>query len=99
MANTLRVMIGRAVLGCTAALGLAATAARADTVWMVTQGAPFERPKVKIEGMQGDALIFRGQNARAADPKPLSEIHHIQADDEPALNAGETAFVAGKWDE
>jgi TolA-binding protein len=100
MSNTFRAKIGRVVLRCGAvALALASSVARADTVWTVTKGDPFERPKVKIEGMQGDGLVFRGQNARTADPKPLSEIHHVQADDEPALNAAENAFIASRWDD
>ena len=91
-----------ALLGWVAA-GLGASASRADTVWTLSSAAnakPFERPKVKIDGLQGDALLFRsGQQQRSSDPKPLNEIWRIQVDDEPALNAAETAFVAGKWDD
>ena len=51
-----------ALVGCFAAVGISPTAARADTVWTLSSGAnakPFERPKVKIDGLQGDALLFR----------------------------------------
>ena len=85
------------------ALGLIASPATADTVWTLASGAnakPFERPKVKIEGMQGDGLLFRSASQdRAAEPKPIGEIWRIQVDDEPALNAAETAYVADKWDD
>jgi hypothetical protein len=83
------------------ALLLGSPAARADTVWTIAGGGkPFERPRVKIEKMQGDGLVFRSASQdRAADPKSLKEIHRVQADGETALNAAENAYVADKWDE
>lgn len=75
--------------------------ARADAVWTVTAGGkPFERRNLKIEGMNADGLLFRSMSQdRAALPRPMKEIWRIEADDEPALNAAETAFVADKWDD
>src|SRR4051812_32679544 len=82
---------------------LSATLARADSVWTMSGGAsakPFERKNVKIDAMTGDALSFRSMNAdRAAEPRPLKGIWRVQVDDEPALNAAETAFVGQKWDD
>jgi TolA-binding protein len=84
-------------------LAVLAGPARADSVWTISGGAnakPFERKNVKIDGMTGDALSFRSINAdRAAEPRPLKEIWRVQVDDEPALNAAETAFVGQKWDD
>jgi tetratricopeptide (TPR) repeat protein len=90
-----------ALLGCVCAAGAAGV--RADTVWTLSSAAnakPFERPKVKIDGLAGDALLFRSaQTSRQSDPKPLNEVWRIEVDNEPALNAAEAAFVAGKWDD
>lgn len=87
----------------TALLVGAPAGALADTVWTVASGPnakPFERKGVKIDGMSSAGLLFRSASAdRAAEPKPIKEIWRIQVDDEPALNAAETAFVAQKWDD
>jgi tetratricopeptide (TPR) repeat protein len=75
---------------------------RADTVWTVAAkpGAkPFERPKVKIEGLGPAGLAFRSEAGRAAEPKPLKDIYRIQVDDETALNSAEESLVAQKWDD
>ena len=84
-----------------AVVALSTTLALADSVWTASGNAkPFERKNVKIEGMTGDALSFRSLNAdRAAEPRPLKEIWRVQVDDEPALNAAETAFVGQKWED
>jgi hypothetical protein len=95
----------RAVAAALVATVLAAVSspAMADTVWTISSGAnakPFPRPNVKIERMQGDALLFRSVSQdRAAEPRPIKEIWRVQVDDEPALNAAETAFVESKWDD
>lgn len=85
------------------AILLVASPAAADTVWTLAKSAkakPFERGKVKIEGMEGDGLLFRSANQdRVADPKPLNEIWRVEVDGETALNAAETAYVGEKWDE
>ena len=78
-------------------------AALADTVWTLASGPdakPFPRKNVKIEGITADGLLFRSVSQdRAAEPKPLGEIHRLEVDGEPALNAAETAYVAQKWDD
>jgi TolA-binding protein len=84
-------------------VSLAGSALHADTVWTIASGAgakPFERSKLKIEGLTASGLLFRSVSQdRVAEPKPLKEIWRIQVDDEVALNAAETAYVAEKWDE
>jgi hypothetical protein len=84
-------------------LGFGVSPAVADTVWTLASGPnakPFPRKNVKIEGISADGLLFRSVSQdRAAEPRPLTEIHHLEVDDEPALNAAETAYVAQKWDD
>ena len=92
-----------AALVATVFAAAAASPAAADTVWTISSGAnakPFPRPNVKIESMTGDALMFRSVSQdRAAEPKPIKEIHRIEVDGESALNTAEVAFVDGKWDD
>src|SRR5688500_10150069 len=84
-------------------LFVASSTAVADSIWTVASGPnskPFERKNLKIEKMQGDALVFRSAGAdRQSDPKPIKDIHYVVADNEPALNAAEKAYIADKWDE
>src|SRR5689334_22939072 len=83
-------------------LGFLAGVARGDTVWRNSSGKnakPFELQKMKIEGLTAEGLLYRAMSSeRASDPKPLKDIWKIAVDDEPNLNAAETAFVDEKWD-
>jgi len=55
---------------------------------------------MKIDGLTAAGLLFRSASVdRVAEPKPLKDIYRIAVDDEPALNAAETAFVGEKWDD
>lgn len=94
---------GAVAVGLLAVLLMTSSAAVADTVWTIATGPnakPFKRDRVKIEKMQGDALIFRSaaQN-RASDPRPLKEIWRVEADGETALNNAEKAYTEDKWDQ
>jgi TolA-binding protein len=80
------------------AYGLAG--ARADSVWIGTGPNALERKNMKIEGLTAQGLLYRSAAVdRVAEPKPLKDIYRVAVDDEPALNAAETAFVGEKWDD
>jgi tetratricopeptide (TPR) repeat protein len=93
------VAAGVAVLSLVAALAHV-PAARADTVWVGSGPNALERKNMKIDGLTAAGLLFRSASVdRVAEPKPLKDIYRIAVDDEPALNAAETAFVGEKWDD
>ncbi|HEV2292824.1 MAG TPA: hypothetical protein VGR35_03160 [Tepidisphaeraceae bacterium] len=85
------------------AMSVFAGAARADTLWVSTAkgDAPatgaMEYAKVKITRIDENSVIFSTTAGREAD-RPLEQVLRIAIDDEPALNAAEEAFVAGKWE-
>lgn len=90
-----------AVLSFALTLAGGPAAAVADTVWVGSSAAKaLERKNMKIEGLAPEGLLFRSTTAdRAAEPRPLKDIVRIAVDDEPALNAAETAFVGDKFDD
>ena len=84
-------------------LSVLAGAARADSVWVSSakgDAAPanaMEYSKVKITRIDNGSMIFANPAGRESD-RPLEQVVRIAIDDEPTLNAGEEAFVAGTWD-
>jgi tetratricopeptide (TPR) repeat protein len=82
------------------ALAFACGPARADSVWLGENAKAVELKNAKIERLTDQGLIFRsGAADRVGEPRPLKRIWRIAVDDEPALNAAETAFVGEKWDD
>src|SRR5688572_7035702 len=78
--------------------GLAAPAARADTVWVASGGGkPLAYEKVKVIGIKGDQFTFRSASGRETS-KDLDSIHRVSLDDDPAFTAAEAAFETRDWD-
>ena len=72
--------------------------ARADTVWVGENAAnPIRDDGVKIDRLDGDHLVFTTAGGTDVS-KPLSLVQQIAVDGETEFNAGEAAYVAGKWD-
>ncbi len=85
------------------AVSVFAGAARADTLWVssakgdAATASAMEFAKVKIVRIDDAAVIFSSTAGRESD-RPIEQVVRIAIDDEAALNAGEEAYVAGKWD-
>jgi TolA-binding protein len=78
-------------------------AAGADSLW-VSSAKPGENrtnaleiSKVKITRIDDSAATFSNPAGRESS-RDASQVVRIAIDDEPTLNAGEEAFVAGTWD-
>ncbi|MCC6425041.1 MAG: tetratricopeptide repeat protein [Phycisphaerales bacterium] len=56
-----------------------------------------ERPNVTIRQVNG-GLVHYEIGGRAGEPIAVSKISRIQANDEPAFNAAEVAYVTGEWE-
>lgn len=77
---------------CLPLVGLIATLARADTVWIQSgSGNPIAISDVKVTGVEADALLFTTGAGRQTS-KPLAQIPQIKLDDEPNFSAAEEAF-------
>jgi hypothetical protein len=99
-----RSLTSAALSGAVVSFALAIGSGRpalADSVWVGSDPAKaLERKNMKIEGLTPEGLVFRSAAVdRVAEPRPLKDIARIAVDDEPALNAAETAFVGDKWDD
>ena len=69
-----------------------AGAARADMVWIQSgSGNPIAIPQVKVQGVDGDALVFTTSTGKQ-NSKPLAQVPQIGLDDEPAFSIAEEAF-------
>jgi tetratricopeptide (TPR) repeat protein len=96
----LRRTAATAAVSLVVALACVPGEARADSVWIGSGANALERKNMKIDGLTAQGLLYRSASVdRVAEPKPLKDIYRIAVDDEPALNAAETAFVAEKWDD
>lgn len=85
------------------AISVFAGAAQADSLWVTSaKGADvktnaLEIAKVKIIRIDDEAATFSNLAGREST-REIAQVVRIAVDDEPALGAGEEAFVAGKWD-
>ena len=84
-------------------LSVLAGAARADSLW-VSSAKPTEArtnaleiAKVKITRIDDSTATFANPAGRESS-RDASQVVRIAIDDEPTLNAGEEAFIAGTWD-
>jgi TolA-binding protein len=84
-------------------LAVLAGAARADSLW-VSSAKPGENrtnaleiSKVKINRIDDSTATFANPAGRESQ-RDAGQVVRIAIDDEPTLNAGEEAFVAGTWD-
>src|SRR6185295_18904207 len=68
--------------------------ARADSVFV----GSLERKNAVIKEIRDDNLIFE-ISQREAEPVPLARVTKLVVTNEPALNAAEEAFAAGKFDQ
>jgi tetratricopeptide (TPR) repeat protein len=68
----------------------------ADTVWVGSGASALEYKNARVTSIRGDTIIYE-INSREIS-RPINTIQKIHADNEPAFNAAEDAFVAGDWD-
>src|ERR1700722_15226474 len=77
------------------AMCLAAGAmARGDTIWVGENATnPIEADGVTILRLDGDHVVYDTLGGSEVS-KPLSQVQQMAADDEPAFNAAEEAYIA-----
>src|SRR5271156_292891 len=76
----------------------AGATARGDTIWVGESATnPIRADGVNILRLDGDHVVYVTQSGSEVS-KSLSQVQQIAVDDEPAFNAAEEAYVAGKWD-
>jgi TolA-binding protein len=73
--------------------------ASADTLWIGGANTnALALDHVKITKIEGNQIFYQGADGRDTT-RDLSRVQKLAVDDDPALTAAETAFVAGKFDE
>jgi hypothetical protein len=74
-------------------------AARGDTLWVGSGGGTgaIQVANAKITRIEKDQIFFLTAGREAS--RELNKVQRLNVDNEPALNAAEEAFAAGKWDQ
>jgi hypothetical protein len=70
-----------------------------DSVWVQSSptAKPFEQKDVKVDGADGDKLMFTNNTSGRQASRKFSEIPQIKLDDDPVFSAAEEAFANGNW--
>ncbi len=77
---------------------LGGTFANGDTIWIGENAInPIRAGDVQILRLDGDHIVYSTQSGTEVS-KSLAQVQQIAVDGEPAFNAAEEAYVAGKWD-
>lgn len=94
--RNIRMGVLKSILSAGVLLGMP-LGALADTIWISSGGGgSLEYKNARVMNVKGDAITYE-INGRE-NQKPVSTVAKLHAENEPAFNAAEDAFVAQEWD-